>query len=126
MKLEDIKNVYSKQTQLLVAGFGLSITSQFLGVVLQYIIFKSVNVNVPFYALAVTIPVSRLIAALPISISGMGLKEISLVVMLNDLGVSKADIVSYSVLTRSLVLPLLLIAVIYSGIVRLSNSERKT
>jgi hypothetical protein len=85
-------------------AFGISVGFQLLGVFNQWIAFRVVGVEVPLVALFFAVPVTRLLTALPLSMGGIGLKEVGLFGLLASVGVTSTQVVAFSLVGYSEIL----------------------
>lgn len=94
--LKEIKNhVFGFTTYLYLKAFLYSLFVQFTVMISVYFIFLGLNVNVKFYEVVVYLPIIIILSTLPISISGIGVREWSFVVFFGTLhGDEKALAVS--------------------------------
>lgn len=88
-----------------ISGKGIIIRCLILSLFIQtiiifsvYIVSRGIGVNVPFYFLFIVIPLISVISSIPVSISGIGVREASFVILLAPLGVSHAQAVTLSLL----------------------------
>ncbi len=88
----------------------ISIASQLLNVLVFFLLLKSIDLDVPFVSIGWIKSVVVLLIMIPISISGMGLREGSFILLLGAFGVSDNSAFAYSVIVYALtrVLPGLL------------------
>jgi glycosyltransferase 2 family protein len=91
-----------------LSGYRLGITTTALGlayealtVVALWLAARSVDVDVSFSAMAVMLPPMLLLAALPISIGGFGVREISYVALLDPFGISATEATLVSLLGQA-------------------------
>jgi glycosyltransferase 2 family protein len=66
---------------------GISVISQILGVVVYYILALSMDIQISFSAIGWIRCAVLLVVMIPISISGLGLREVSLLFLLRPFGV---------------------------------------
>lgn len=97
-----VLKTYKTNSQIILTTFILSLVFQTIQVFNQYFIFQSINVTISIMYLFLVIPVTNLIVALPISIGGVGLREISLIGLLAVVGIDEHIVVSYSLIGYSL------------------------
>lgn len=88
--------LYSKQKKVLVESLFLSLGVQVLGIIAVYILSLGLKIQVPLLSLFIFIPIISAITMIPISISGLGLREASFVLLLGLLNVSPAQATSIS------------------------------
>ncbi len=65
----------------------------------MYIIALSLNINVPFIYFLAILPIGTLVSMIPISISGLGTREVVLISLFKIFEVSATKVVSMSILT---------------------------
>lgn len=116
--------VYKKDKKTLFKVLLLSLVFQIIGILNQYLIFYAIGVKIPLIFMFMVVPVTRLIVSLPISIGGIGVKEISLIGLLGVIGVTNFEVVSYSLLAYSLNFVLIIFAGLYLGGSKLFNSKQ--
>jgi len=80
----------------------ISIASQLLNVLVFFLLLKSIDLDVPFVSIGWIRSVVVLITMIPISISGMGLREVSFLVLLGAFGVSDNSAFAYSIIVFAL------------------------
>lgn len=95
-ELYDYFYLYSKQKTVVVKIFSLSLVVQMLGLLAVYILSLGLGIQVPLLPLFIFIPIISTITMLPISISGLGLREASFVLLFGFLNVSPAQATSLS------------------------------
>lgn len=82
----------------LLRAAGLALLVQGTYIVTWAILARALALPVPLALLAVAVPLVSLVAMLPITLSGLGLREGAWVLLLSPLGISVADAVAYSLL----------------------------
>ncbi len=83
---------------LLGATTALSLLVQLASVLQMWLVSAGLGLDVSFGYLAVVVPLVSLLTLVPVSVNGMGLREVGLVVLLAPAGVSEAQAVSLSLL----------------------------
>jgi len=78
-------------------GFLFAMLSAVCGVLVAFCIARSLNINVGPIAIAAVISIATLVAALPISFAGWGVREVSVVALLAMLGVDREPALAMSV-----------------------------
>jgi hypothetical protein len=99
----------------------LSLSLQLVIVLWSWVVGKSLQYNLPFDVLLVTIPVILIFAMLPFSINGIGVREAAHVFFLHPFGLSTAEAVSFSLLTYSVIAGFRII----SGVLFFFNFEKQ-
>jgi hypothetical protein len=79
-------------------GLALSLITQIIGIINQYLLLLSLSLAVPFKQLFLAIPVTRLLVSLPVSIGGFGIKELTLIRVLKNSSLTNEQIISFSTL----------------------------
>jgi uncharacterized membrane protein YbhN (UPF0104 family) len=88
--------VYKEKKAVLVRTLLLSVMIQTIIIFAVYVLGRGLSVNVPLLPLFIFIPVIWTIASLPISISGIGVREASFVLLFGFLGISPAQATAVS------------------------------
>lgn len=100
--------IYKNRKSVIIKTFFISIIIQTAGILAVYAISMGLGVKVPLTSLFIFIPIISTITTIPISISGMGVREASFVLLFGSIGISpvQATAVSFawflSVVTGSL------------------------
>jgi hypothetical protein len=76
----------------------ISIISQILGVIVYYILASSLNIDISFLALGWIRCIVVLITMIPISVSGVGIREGSILLLLRNYGIREEDALAFSLL----------------------------
>jgi len=87
-KFEQCLAVYASRKADLVASFALSFGYQLGRIVMVYWLALAIDIDVPFLIMFLIVPATLLVQMLPFSISGLGVREAVLVVLLGTVGVS--------------------------------------
>jgi glycosyltransferase 2 family protein len=88
--------LFSRALRLQVVGSGLLV--QIFSVVLFFVLGRSVGVPLSFLDCLLLVPPALLLSALPVSLSGWGVREGTLAGMFALVGMAPADIVVVSIL----------------------------
>ena len=89
---------YRGSRKILYQGIAISILSQAVMIVGQYLTFQLIGVRVSLLTLFLVIPVVTLIVTLPISIGGIGVREVALVSLL---AIRNNEVLSFSLVRYS-------------------------
>ncbi len=81
----------------------VSVISQLISLIIYYLILLSIDANVPFVALGWIRSVVVLVTMIPISISGLGLRESSFILLLGAFGVNNNDAFAYSIIVFAII-----------------------
>lgn len=88
--------VYKEKKEVIVKTFLLSVVIQTIVIFGVYVLSRGLGVNVPLLPLFIFVPVISTIATVPISISGLGVREASFVLLFGFLGISPAQATAVS------------------------------
>ncbi|MCJ7695879.1 MAG: flippase-like domain-containing protein [Anaerolineaceae bacterium] len=77
--------------------FGLSLFAQFLGLVYFFSLARAVDIQLPFFVIGWISTFVTIIQMIPISIAGLGIREASYAVLLNEYGISPEQAISFSI-----------------------------
>ncbi len=91
-------NIYKKEYGKLLKAFLYSIGIQILNIISVFILSKGLSINIPLLSLFIFIPIITIISVIPISISGIGLREGAFAFLLGHLGISSDVSVTLSLL----------------------------
>jgi hypothetical protein len=81
----------------LIFVFGLSLIAQSLGLVYFFSLARAVDMQLPFFVIGWISTFVTIIQMIPISIAGLGIREASYAVLLNDYGISPEQAISFSI-----------------------------
>jgi uncharacterized membrane protein YbhN (UPF0104 family) len=79
-------------------AIGVSLLVQMVYILVWYILALAVRIEVPFLALLVFVPFVSLAAMLPITLSGLGVREGVWALLLAPVGIPVADAIRFSLL----------------------------
>ncbi|MFH1240050.1 MAG: lysylphosphatidylglycerol synthase transmembrane domain-containing protein [Candidatus Diapherotrites archaeon] len=95
----DSLSITNKHRGLVVFSIFISLLSWFLVICMAYFLLLSLGVdNVPFYFMAIVVPIVTLIELVPITISGLGTREAAMLFVFSFYPISAETIVAYSLL----------------------------
>ena len=94
----DYFRLYSLKRGLLFKAFLYSLVIQFTGIFSIYGLSLGLSMNISFLSFLIFVPIIVLISTIPVSISGIGIREGAFVLLLGQIGVSSAAAVSLSLL----------------------------
>ena len=104
---EKIAAVYTEMHELtrapsvLAKVFGLSILIQISRISVHFLCGHAVGIDLDFAYFALFVPVIEIIASLPISFGGVGVRETVAFVLFASAGISEATVVSYTLLATA-------------------------
>lgn len=88
--------IYKEKKAVIVKTFLISVVVQAIVIFAVYALCRGLSVNVPLLPLFIFVPVISTIATIPISISGLGVREASFVLLFGFLGISPAQATAVS------------------------------
>ena len=94
---EAVQRYWGHKLALLLA-VGLSLILQSLGIIIFYLISRSLNFLVPLRYFFLFVPLISIISMLPISVSGIGVREASSIYFFAKVGLDSAGAISLSLL----------------------------
>lgn len=112
---------YANKPALLLKAFGISMIIHVLNILATYLSFRALNVEAGLLFAAVVYPVVSVMILIPISISGIGVRDVTLAVLFSLFGLSAASGVALSWLALLAVIP----NVVIGGAVQLFEMYRK-
>lgn len=89
---------YMQKKDVLIKAFIYSIIIQVSGIFSVFLLSKGISANIPFNFLLIFIPIIILIAFLPVSLSGIGLREGAFVLFFQLIGIPPHQSMSLSIL----------------------------
>ncbi|MEO5356361.1 MAG: flippase-like domain-containing protein [Nitrospirae bacterium YQR-1] len=95
-RLHEYFSLYISKKKILVKSFLISLGAQFVCIYVIYLICLSLNVNVSFANLIIFVPIIIVITAVPISISGIGLREGAFIYLFKIIGVPHDEAIAVS------------------------------
>ena len=85
----DYFHQYMGQKEIFFKAVGLSVIVQGLAMLAVYILSSGFGLGVPFLAYIVFMPIITTLSSVPLSISGLGVREAAFVLLLSSMGVSQ-------------------------------------
>ncbi len=93
---------YANHPGALFACLGISVIFYLTPALLQWLLFRAVDVSVPFWTVFLIVPLVQLIAMLPVSFNALGLAEGATVLFFSQAGVAPAEALAVALLARFL------------------------
>lgn len=87
---------YKEAWGTLLRGVLLSLLIQTIIICSAYVISRGLGIAIPLYFFFVIVPIISVISSIPVSISGIGVREASFVLFLSPLGVNPAQAITLS------------------------------
>jgi len=97
-KIYEYFQIYSRKRYILFKAFLYSLVIQISGIVAIYILSKGISLNISFLSLLIFVPIIIFISFIPVSISGIGLREGAFVIFLGTIGVPSDLAITLSIL----------------------------
>jgi uncharacterized protein (TIRG00374 family) len=91
LRMGEATHGYFRKPALMLMLMTYSFIGQLLAVVTYYVIASGLNIEISMQTLLVVIPIALMAAALPISLGGMGVRELATAGLLIRFGVSETD-----------------------------------
>jgi uncharacterized protein (TIRG00374 family) len=113
---------YRNRPSLVVKGFVISVVIHIMNIVAMYISFRALQVDAGLLFASVVYPVLSVMLLIPISVSGIGVRDATLALLFTLFGLSAASGVALSWLTLLAVIP----NVAVGGVVQLAEMYRKS
>ncbi len=122
LRMGEATHSYLKDPATLLIIILYSAAAQLLGVLVYYVLAMGLGVDVSIQVILVVIPLAFMAAALPISIGGMGVRELATVGLLMRFGIAENDAAAIALFF----IPVLLIASLPGLYIYLTESGNKT
>lgn len=94
--LYDYVALYKEKKTVIIKTLLISVIIQTIVICAIYVLSRGLDVNVPLLPLFIFVPVISTIATIPISISGLGVREASFILLFGFLGISPAQATAVS------------------------------
>lgn len=91
LRIGEATHGYLKHPGTLIAVIFYSVAAQLIAVMVYYVLAKGLGVDISIEVILVVIPLAFMAAALPISIGGMGVRELATVGLLMRFGIAEND-----------------------------------
>jgi uncharacterized membrane protein YbhN (UPF0104 family) len=89
---------YLERPLAMLPAIALSLILQASLAVCQYLIARGLGLNLPPAAFLVCVPIANVIASLPLTLNGLGLRETAYLVLLGGVGISHPDAIAMGLL----------------------------
>ncbi len=94
----DYFRLYINKKDVLLKAFFYSVIIQIMGIFSVYSLSQGLSINISFLSLFIFIPIISLISTIPVSISGIGVREGVFAFLFGQIGIQSATAVSLSLL----------------------------
>lgn len=122
LRMGEATHGYLKHSTTLLVIILYSAAAQLFAVLVYYILAMGLGVDVSIQVILVVIPLAFMAAALPISIGGMGVRELATVGLLMRFGIAESDAAAIALMY----IPVLLLASLPGLYIYLSQSSNRT
>ena len=122
LRMGEATHGYLKHPTTLLIIIFYSAVAQLFAVLVYYILAKGLGVDISAQVILVVIPLAFMAAALPISIGGMGVRELATVGLLMRFGIAESDAAAIALMY----IPVLLLASLPGLYIYLSQSSNRT
>ncbi len=122
LRMGEATHGYLKHPTTLLIIICYSAAAQLFAVLVYYILAKGLGVDISIQIILVVIPLAFMAAALPISIGGMGVREMATVGLLMRFGITENDATAVALFY----IPVLLLASLPGLYIYLSSSSNRT
>jgi len=89
---------YWGDRRVMARAFGLSVSVHLLSSVLVYVLAHGLGLDLPMRVVLIAVPIAATVSALPITLSGLGVREYAMVLVLGTQGVSAEQATALSFL----------------------------
>ena len=122
LRMGEATHGYLKHPGTVLAILLYSIAAQLLVVMVYFVLAKGLGINISIQVVLVVIPLAFMAAALPISIGGMGVREIATVGLLMRFGIAENDAAAIALMY----IPVILLVSLPGLYIYLSQSANRT
>jgi hypothetical protein len=91
LRIGEATHGYLRQPGILLALLVYSVAAQMLAIMIYLVLSRALSVEISFTALLVVVPLGLIMASLPISLGGIGVRELTVVTLLTRFGVNEHD-----------------------------------
>ena len=98
LRMGEATHGYLKKPGILLSVLFFSVAAQMLAVVIYLVLAKALGIEIGFTALLVVVPLGLIMASLPISLGGIGVRELTVAALLTRFGISEHDAAALALL----------------------------
>jgi uncharacterized protein (TIRG00374 family) len=91
LRIGESTHGYLTRPGIVIAQVVFSLAGQFLAIMVYQILALALDIHISFEALLVVVPLAFIMASLPISIGGMGVRELTAVALFTRFGIGDTD-----------------------------------
>ncbi len=96
--VEDDLGPFWRDKQMLLAASGVSLVFHFVQIATQWIVARSIGLDVPFSYICIFHPLVSAVASIPVTLSGVGLREGGYIWFLQRIGIPQSSAAAYGLL----------------------------
>lgn len=96
--VDNIFNSFKKPSLILLSGTIISIAAWILYFFQLYILSKAIGINLTFILTSAIIAIITTLNLIPITISGIGTRDLTLVLLFSQIGLGKEEAISFSIM----------------------------
>lgn len=93
---------YFKHPEILLKAFGVSVGLQALAMLMFVSVARALHIEVPLLFLILTVPIVTMVAQLPISLNGWGVREGAAILLFERIGIDRASALSFSLVCAAI------------------------
>jgi len=97
-KMQRAMALFRRRARALGIALGISFVAQLMVVGIYWLLARGLGLRVPFGFMLMVVPMTVLVSMAPVTVSGLGVREVSWVFLLEMRGVAEADAVTLSLL----------------------------
>jgi len=118
--------IYGKKKRVVLIGIIYSLLVQITIILINFLISRSLGINLPFISLIAYIPLITIISLIPVTINGLGLRESAYVFLFSFYGIAREEALSLSLLFFATSVIASLVGGILFIFIRRQNYKEKT
>ncbi|PIR57677.1 MAG: hypothetical protein COU71_02855 [Parcubacteria group bacterium CG10_big_fil_rev_8_21_14_0_10_38_31] len=97
-EVDNLFNSFNKPTLILLSGTMISIFAWILYFLQIYILAKSIGIEITFILTSAIIAIITALNLIPITISGIGTRDVALILLFSQIGIRKEEALSFSLM----------------------------
>ncbi len=101
-EFQTLLHVYGRHPRALGLALGCSFVAQGIGMWLYWVVARAMGISLPLWAAFVFVPILMMIAVLPISLNGLGIREGAAILLFGSLGIPNAEALGLSLVCAAI------------------------
>lgn len=101
-EFQTLLQAYGRHPRALGLALGCSFVAQGIGMWLYWIVARAMGIPLPLWATFVFVPILMMIAVLPISLNGLGVREGAAILLFGSLGIPSAEALGLSLVCAAI------------------------